>query len=89
MTTHILPVVAASGVFSSLCHIVPCTSNNQESTESSIDFRITKDGKDYGLMISPFNEPIDSASFKKKDNRVDIILKKKDAITWHELRKKT
>ena len=60
----------------------------QVSTDTSIDFRITKDGQDHGLTISPFSEPIESASFKKKDNRVDIILKKVDAITWHDLRKK-
>mmetsp|Transcript_17252 Transcript_17252/g.28846 ORF Transcript_17252/g.28846 Transcript_17252/m.28846 type:complete len:163 (-) Transcript_17252:224-712(-) len=59
------------------------------TTEVSVDFRITKDGKDYGLTISPLNESIESASFRKKDSRVDIILKKKDAITWHELRKKS
>jgi hypothetical protein len=62
---------------------------HQISTETSIDFRITRDGKDYGLAISPFNEPIESATFKKKDNRVDIILKKTEFITWHELRKKS
>jgi hypothetical protein len=62
---------------------------NKVTTENSVDFRITRDGKDHGLTISPLNECIESASFKKKDTRVDIILKKKDAITWHELRRKS
>lgn len=70
------------------CFVIRCVCFNQVSTETSIDFRITKDGKDYALIISPLNEPIESASYKKKENRVDIILKKKDAISWHELRKK-
>mgnify|MGYP001946287623 FL=1 len=62
---------------------------NKVTTENSVDFRITREGKDHGLTISPLNECIESASFKKKDTRVDIILKKKDAITWHELRRKS
>jgi hypothetical protein len=48
---------------------------------------VSKDDRDYVLLIPSLQNPVDSASFRKKSDKFVLILKKREETTWYQLKK--
>ena len=56
-------------------------------SEDSFDFQFVSGGKVNRLCISPLSEAIESATYKKKEDKFLIQLKKATELPWTTLKK--
>lgn len=52
------------------------------------DFKFTLNSKTYQLYIDNLHDEIESVSYKKKENKFTVSLKKKSPVSWYQLKKK-
>mmetsp|Transcript_32570 Transcript_32570/g.24072 ORF Transcript_32570/g.24072 Transcript_32570/m.24072 type:complete len:153 (+) Transcript_32570:128-586(+) len=54
-----------------------------------LEFKVTRDGRTYALLIDPLHGTVASTSYRKKSDKFTIILKKEDDSSWHQLKRTT
>ncbi len=69
-------------------HLIPedqiiCSIDN-----NIFDFKFTINNKTYELYIDNLHDEVESVSYRKKENKFTVSLKKKSAVSWYQLKKK-
>ena len=59
----------------------------QVTGDGSLEFSVVIEQKHYCLNLSPLNDDIESASFKKKSDKFIITMKKATETSWTKLKK--
>lgn len=55
--------------------------------DGTLEFRVTKETKTYVLLVTPLQNAVESASFRKKSDKFVLVLKKPEEVSWYQLKK--
>jgi len=59
-----------------------------ENTKTSIDFTVSLPDVDHKLVVPSLNNDIDNVTYKKKNDKFVLTLKKSSEMSWFDLKKK-